>query len=40
MRNARCGGSVIPSVHEGSVKKYLKMLQEICEEFQISEYTL
>ncbi len=35
----RCGGTVIPTVHEGSVKKYLKMSQEICEEFHISEYT-
>lgn len=36
----RCGGgNVIPTVHEGSVKKYLRMSQRICEEFQISEYT-
>lgn len=35
----RCGGTVIPTVHEGSVKKYLKMSQEICEDFNISEYT-
>lgn len=35
----RCGGNVIPTVHEGSVKKYLKMSQEICADFNISEYT-
>jgi DNA polymerase II large subunit len=35
----RCGGNVIPTVHEGSVKKYLKMSKDICEKYNISEYT-
>jgi DNA polymerase II large subunit len=35
----RCGGNVIPTVHEGSVKKYLAMSKDICEEYHISEYT-
>ena len=35
----RCGGNVIPTVHEGSVKKYLTMSKDICEEYRISEYT-
>jgi DNA polymerase II large subunit len=35
----RCGGNVIPTVHEGSVKKYLQMSKDICERFTISEYT-
>lgn len=35
----RCGGNVIPTVHEGSVKKYLSMSKEICNEYNITEYT-
>ena len=35
----RCGGNVIPTVHEGSVKKYLNMSKDICKNFNISEYT-
>ncbi|NLW74914.1 MAG: DNA-directed DNA polymerase II large subunit [Methanomicrobiales archaeon] len=35
----RCGGNIIPTVHEGSVKKYLEMSKKICEEYNISEYT-
>ena len=35
----RCGGNVIPTVHEGSVKKYLDMSRNICETYAISEYT-
>jgi DNA polymerase II large subunit len=35
----RCGGNVIPTVHEGSVKKYLEMSRNICETYAISEYT-
>ncbi len=35
----RCGGNIIPTVHEGSVKKYLQMSRKICEEYNISEYT-
>jgi len=35
----RCGGNVIPTVHEGSVKKYLEMSRNICETYAITEYT-
>ncbi|HPM54345.1 MAG TPA: DNA-directed DNA polymerase II large subunit [Methanoculleus sp.] len=35
----RCGGNVIPTVHEGSVKKYLDMSRNICETYAITEYT-
>ncbi len=35
----RCGGNVIATVHEGSVKKYLEMSRTICETYRISEYT-
>ncbi|WP_292406345.1 MULTISPECIES: DNA-directed DNA polymerase II large subunit [unclassified Methanoculleus] len=35
----RCGGNVIPTVHEGSVKKYLEMSRNICENYAVSEYT-
>jgi DNA polymerase II large subunit len=35
----RCGGNISPTVHEGSVKKYLEMSREICEKYNISEYT-
>jgi DNA polymerase II large subunit len=35
----RCGGNVIPTVHEGSVKKYLDMSKDICNEYHITEYT-
>jgi len=35
----RCGGNIIPTVHEGSVKKYLEMSREICATYAISEYT-
>lgn len=35
----RCGNKVIPTVHEGSVKKYLEMSQKMCEEYKVSEYT-
>ncbi|MBN1194767.1 MAG: DNA-directed DNA polymerase II large subunit [Methanomicrobiaceae archaeon] len=38
-RCTRCGGNVIQTVHEGSVKKYLEMSQTICEEYAVSEYT-
>jgi len=34
-----CNGNIIPTVHEGSVKKYLEMSREICRKYQISEYT-
>jgi DNA polymerase II large subunit len=35
----RCGGNVMQTVHEGSVKKYLEMSLKICEKYAISEYT-
>jgi DNA polymerase II large subunit len=34
-----CNGNIIPTVHEGSVKKYLEMSREICRKYKISEYT-
>jgi DNA polymerase II large subunit len=35
----RCGSPVIPTLHEGSVKKYLSMSQNVCTTYEISEYT-
>jgi DNA polymerase II large subunit len=35
----RCGGNIIPTVHEGSVKKYLEVSRSICERYKVSEYT-
>jgi len=35
----KCGGNVIPTVHESSVKKYLQMSKKMCEDYDISEYT-
>jgi DNA polymerase II large subunit len=35
----RCGGNIIPTVHEGSVKKYLEMSRNLCRDYRISEYT-
>ena len=35
----RCGANIIPTVHEGSVKKYLEMSRDICEKYKVSEYT-
>ncbi|MBN1432087.1 MAG: DNA-directed DNA polymerase II large subunit [Methanomicrobiaceae archaeon] len=35
----RCGNKVIPTVHEGSVKKYLEMSQKMCDEYNVSDYT-
>jgi DNA polymerase II large subunit len=35
----RCGGNIIPTVHEGSVKKYLEMSRQMCEKYQVSDYT-
>ncbi len=34
-----CNGNIIPTVHEGSVKKYLEMSREICRKYNVSEYT-
>jgi len=36
---SRCGGNIIPTVHEGSVKKYLEMSRDICSRYRVSEYT-
>ncbi|MDD1675756.1 MAG: DNA polymerase II large subunit, partial [Methanomicrobiales archaeon] len=35
----KCGGNIIPTVHEASVKKYLEISRQICADFRISEYT-
>jgi len=35
----RCGGSILPTIHEASVKKYLEVSRKICSEFAISGYT-
>ena len=35
----KCGNKVIQTVHEGSVKKYLEMSLNICEQYEVSEYT-
>jgi DNA polymerase II large subunit len=34
-----CNGNIIPTVHEGSVKKYLEMSRDICRRYKVSEYT-
>jgi DNA polymerase II large subunit len=36
---SRCGGSILPTIHEASVKKYLEVSRKICSEFAISGYT-
>lgn len=38
-RCTRCGGNVIPTVHEGSVKKYLEVSRRICADYRVSDYT-
>ncbi len=38
-RCTRCGGNIIPTVHEGSVKKYLEVSREICAGYRVSDYT-
>ncbi|MHC1630565.1 MAG: DNA-directed DNA polymerase II large subunit [Methanoculleaceae archaeon] len=38
-RCPRCGGNIIPTVHEGSVKKYLDVSRRICAGYRVSEYT-
>ncbi|MDD1678519.1 MAG: DNA-directed DNA polymerase II large subunit [Methanomicrobiales archaeon] len=35
----KCGGNIIPTVHEASVKKYLEISRQVCRDFRISEYT-
>jgi DNA polymerase II large subunit len=34
-----CNGNIVPTVHEGSVKKYLEMSREICRKYHVSGYT-
>jgi DNA polymerase II large subunit len=38
-RCTRCTGNIIPTVHEGSVKKYLEMSRNICQRYRVSDYT-
>jgi DNA polymerase II large subunit len=35
----RCGGKIVLTVHEGSVKKYMNIALKIAEEYQVSNYT-
>jgi intein/DNA polymerase II large subunit (EC 2.7.7.7) len=35
----KCGGNLLPTVHEASVKKYLEISRQICADFRISAYT-
>jgi DNA polymerase II large subunit len=35
----RCGGPILPTVHEASVKKYLEISRRICATYDISPYT-
>ncbi|MDD1673064.1 MAG: DNA polymerase II large subunit, partial [Methanomicrobiales archaeon] len=35
----KCGGNIIPTVHEASVKKYLEISRQICSDFRVTEYT-
>ena len=35
----RCGGSILPTIHEASVKKYLEISRQICERYGVSGYT-
>lgn len=35
----KCGGKVILTVHEGSVKKYLEVSMKVAEEFGVDDYT-
>jgi DNA polymerase II large subunit len=34
-----CNGNIVPTVHEGSVKKYLEMSKSLCAKYHVSEYT-
>jgi len=34
-----CNGNIIPTVHEGSVKKYLEVSREMVRKYKVSEYT-
>lgn len=35
----RCGGNIIPTVHEASVKKYLEVSRRLCDTYNVSNYT-
>jgi DNA polymerase II large subunit len=35
----KCGGNVVLTVHEGSVRKYLEVSKEIGERYGVSSYT-
>ena len=35
----KCGGRLILTVHEGSVKKYLEVSIKVAEEYSVSSYT-
>lgn len=35
----KCGGNIIPTVHEASVRKYLEVSRQICREHRVSTYT-
>lgn len=35
----KCGGRVILTVHEGSVRKYLEVSMKVAEEFRVDDYT-
>ncbi len=35
----KCGGTVILTVHEGSVKKYLEVSKKVAKEYNVSNYT-
>lgn len=35
----RCGGRIILTVHEGSVRKYLEVSMKVAEEYDVSNYT-
>jgi len=34
-----CNGNIIPTVHEGSVKKYLEVSKKMVQKYKVSEYT-
>jgi DNA polymerase II large subunit len=35
----KCGGTVILTVHEGSVKKYLEVSKKVAKDYNVSSYT-
>lgn len=38
-QNPKCGGNIIPTVHEASVRKYLEISRQICSSHRVSNYT-